>query len=106
MLLAAKTRRYPYARLSRLATHALLGMTDGVLPQGAPEAAMLLGFRKEARGLFTHFKEQGSLPIWGKAADFDRQLPWVQAEIRAYDLWALGAKQPAGMLQTQGVAVI
>ncbi len=106
MLLAAKTRRYPYARLSRLATHALLGLTDATLPEETPEAAILLGFRRDARGLFTHFKERGNLPIWGKAADFDRNAAWFQAEMRAYDLWALGAHLPAGLLPTQGVAVI
>lgn len=106
VLLAAKTRRYPYARLSRLATHALLGLTDDTLPASTPEAAMLLGFRRDARGLFTHFKERGRLPIWGKAADFDRKSAWFQAEMRAYDLWALGAHLPAGLLPTQGVAVI
>ena len=106
MLLAAKTRRYPYARLSRLATHALLGMTDELLTEDTPQSAMLLGFRREARGLFTHFKERGTLPIWGKAADFDRESAWFQAEMRAYDLWALGAGLPAGLLLTQGVTVI
>ena len=106
VLLAAKTRRYPYARLSRLATHALLGLTDGTLPDSTPDAAILLGFRRDARELFSHFKERGTLPIWGKAADFDRASAWFQAEMRAYDLWALGAGLPAGLLLTQGVTVI
>lgn len=106
VLLAAKTRRYPYARLSRLATHALLGLTDEMLPEDPPQAAMLLGFRREAKDLFSHFKLHGTLPIWGKAADFDRDAPWFQAEMRAYDLWALGAHLPAGLLQTQGVTAI
>lgn len=106
VLLAAKTRRYPYARLSRLATHALLGLTDETLPDSTPDAAILLGFRRDARGLFTHFKERATLPIWGKAADFDRASAWFQAEMRAFDLWALGAGLPAGLLLTQGVTVI
>ena len=106
VLLAAKTRRYPYARLSRLATHALLGLTDGTLPDSTPDAAILLGFRRDARELFSHFKKRGTLPIWGKAADFDRASAWFQAEMRACDLWALGAGLPAGLLLTQGVTVI
>ena len=106
VLFAAKTRRYPYARLSRLATHALLGLTDGTLPDSTPDAAILLGFRRDARELFSHFKERGTLPIWGKAADFDRASAWFQAEMRACDLWALGAGSPAGLLLTQGVTVI
>ena len=107
LLQSAKTRRYPYARLSRLATHALLGMTDELLSgQTAPEAAILLGFRREKRELFTHFKAHGALPIWGKAADFDRSASWFAAECKAHDVWALGARLPAGLALTQGVAVI
>ena len=106
LLQAAKTRRYPYARLSRLATHALLNLTDGLLKADElPQAAWLLGFRKEAKELFTHFKKNGTLPIWGKAADLDRSTAWVQAEIRAYNLWALGIGSPSGLAVTQGVAV-
>lgn len=106
LLQTAKTRRYPYARLSRLATHALLGMTDDILRSAAlPQAAWLLGFRKESRDLFAHFKERAALPIIGKAADFDRSKPWFAAETLAYDIWALGAGLPAGLALTQGVNV-
>lgn len=107
LLQSAKTRRYPYARLSRMATHALLGMTDEFLASEAtPQAAWLLGFRKEARGLFSHFREHATLPILGKAADFDRSAPWFASELRAYDIWALGAGMPAALALTQGVTVL
>lgn len=107
LLQTAKTRRYPYARLSRLATHAMLGFTDAFLAaEQPPEAAWLLGFRRDAKELFSHFKTRGTLPILGKAADFDRATPWFQAEMRAYDIWALGADLPAGLALTQGVTAI
>lgn len=107
LLQSTKTRRYPYARLSRLATHALLGMTDEALrAETLPHAAWLLGFRRESRELFAHFKERATLPIIGKAADFGRTAPWFAAEMRAYDIWALGAGLPAGLALTQGVTVI
>ena len=107
LLQSAKTRRYPYARLSRLATHALLGFTgENLQAEPLPTAAWLLGFRQDAKGLFAHFKQHGRLPILGKAADADRSIPWIAAEMRAYDLWALGAKLPAGLALTQGVTVI
>ena len=106
LLQAAKTRRYPYARLSRLATHALLGLTDADLAaEEIPQAACLLGFRKDARALFSHFKEHGSMPILSKAADFDRRAPWFSTEMRAYDVWSLGAGLPSGLALTQGIAV-
>lgn len=103
LLQTAKTRRYPYARLSRLATHALLGLTDGMLDDRIPDAAWLLGFREDARAVFGHFKERGTLPIISKAADASADCDWLQLEKRAYDLWALGAGLPAGLAMTQGV---
>ncbi len=106
LLLSAKTRRYPYARLSRLATHALLGLTDADLPRDGLSAAWLLGFRREQRVLLSELSARAALPIIGKAADFDRSQPWFQTELRAYDIWSLGAGLPAGLALTQGVAVI
>lgn len=104
ILQAAKTRRYPYARLSRLATHALLGLTAEMLqPMQQPEAAWLLGFRADAAPLLKELKQRSRLPILSKAADADRSAPWFQTELRAYDLWALGAGLPAGLAMTQGV---
>jgi hypothetical protein len=67
---------------------------------------MLLGFRKDKRELFTHFKEQGTLPILSKAAGIDRSAPWFAAECLAYDVCALGAGLPAGLALTQGVTVL
>ncbi len=106
LLLSAKTRRYPYARLSRLATHALLGLTGSDLPRDGLSAAWLLGFRREQRVLLSELSARAALPIIGKAADFDRSQPWFQTELRAYDIWSLGAGLPAGLALTQGVAVI
>ena len=82
-------------------------IAEGALKEAPlPQAAWLLGFRREKRELFNHFKEHGTLPILSKAADFDRTSPWFTAESRAYDVWALGAGLPAGLALTQGVIVI
>lgn len=107
LLQDAKTRRYPHARLSRLSTHALLGVTDEVLQScGLPNAAWLLGFRKESRELLGHLKNKGNLPLLAKASDISRTEPWFVLESRAYDVWALGAGLPAGLALTQGVTVL
>lgn len=103
LLQAAKTRRYPYARLSRLSTHALLGFTDELLAgTPLPPAAWLLGLRDTARPLLKQLSASG-FPIIAKAADYDRAQPWFQAELRAYDIWALGAGLPAGYGLQMGV---
>jgi len=103
LLLAAKTRRYPHARLSRLCAHALLGITQQQLDdEPLPTAAWLLGFRQEATPLFTKIKQNG-FPIIGKAADYTGNEAWFHTELMAYDLWTLGCGLPAGLGFTQGV---
>ncbi len=103
LLLAAKTRRYPHARLSRLCAHALLGITQSQLDaEPLPTAAWLLGFRQEAKPLFAHIKQSG-FPIIGKAADYTGNEAWFRTELTAYNLWALGCGLPAGLGFTQGV---
>lgn len=103
LLLCAKTRRYPHARLSRLCAHALLGMTQSQLDaEPLPTAAWLLGFRQEARPLLSQLKQNG-FPIIGKAADHTKNEAWFRTELMAYDLWALGCGLPAGLGYTQGV---
>ena len=105
LLARLKTRRYPRARLSRLAAHALLGVTAGLLAaHPAPEWARLLGFRRDSRDCLAALG-QSTLAVIAKAADADRENPLLQLEARAYDLWALGARLPAGLLYRQRVVV-
>lgn len=104
LLNAVKSRRYPYARLSRLCTHALMGLTQPLLDETPlPPAAWLLGFREDARPLLSVLSK-GRIPLISKAADYDADAAWFRAEVRAYDLWCLGAGLPTGLAFTQGVA--
>lgn len=107
LLQTAKTRRYPYARLSRLATHALLGLTeDDLRATPLPPAAMLLGYRKDKRDLLPHIAAHGKMPIIGRASDGSNHGYCFALENRAYDVWSLGAGMPTGLMRTQGVTVI
>ncbi|MCE5342404.1 MAG: nucleotidyltransferase family protein, partial [Eubacteriales bacterium] len=102
----AKAKRYPYARLNRLATHALLDVTAELLAvHPAPEYARLLGFRQSSRELLTEISE-GALPLIAKAADADPDNPLFALDARSYDLWALGAGLPAGMMYRQQVVIV
>lgn len=106
LLQAAKTRRYPYARLSRLATHALLGFTESQLRAlPLPEEAWLLGFRREAAPLLTCLSQRSRLRLLSRASELDPQIPWINAEMHAHDVWALGAGLPAGLMRSQGVTI-
>lgn len=103
LLQAAKTRRYPYARLSRLCAHAMLGMTQALVDANPlPSAAWLLGYRAEARPLLTRLS-QGRLPLIGRSADFSDSEPWVPLERRALELFGLGAHRDGNLLEHHGV---
>ncbi|MBE5794343.1 MAG: nucleotidyltransferase family protein [Clostridiales bacterium] len=103
LLEALKTKRYARARLSRLCTHGLLGVTQELLEaHPLPEYVRLLGFRKESADLLGLLR--GScIPVISKAADGDWQNPLYALDNNAYDLWALGACLPAGLMMRSQV---
>ena len=103
LLDALKTKRYARARLSRLCTHGLLGITQALLDaHPLPEYVRLLGFRKESAHLLSAFRSSG-IPVIAKAADGDWQNPLYALDNAAYDLWALGAGIPAGLMMRSQV---
>lgn len=105
LLAALKTRRYPYTRLSRLCCHALLDISSDLLEAyPLPPYVRLLGFRRDAEALLASFR-QSQIPVVSKAADGERDHPLYQLDMRAYDLWALGAGLPAGMMLRSGIAM-
>ncbi len=106
LLALLKTRRYAHTRLNRLCTHALLDMeADFLRSHTHPTYVRLLGLRREANEL-TALIKQSSLPVIAKAADGNADDPLYQLDLRAYELWALGAVLHAGLMMRQGVAVI
>ena len=106
LLTAAKTRRYPYARLSRLCAHALLDITQAQLnAEPLPDALWLLGLKDTALPLLSRLKQHG-VPVISKAADASHGAAWFRTEILACDLWALGSGQEAGLAMRQGVVRI
>ena len=107
VLQLAKTRRYPYARLSRLATHALLGMTDSLFKTcPLPDAAWLLGFRRDAAPLLRYLKDASRLPLITRSAEHNREAAWLASELRAQDVWTLGAGMPAGLALSQRMTIV
>ncbi len=103
LLALLKTKRYAHARLSRLCTHALLGMTQSLLEaHPLPEFVRLLGFRKESSDLLAHLKHS-RIPVIAKAADGDLDNVLYRLDLTAYDTWALGAGLPAGLMLRQQV---
>lgn len=96
LIQTVKSKRYTYARLSRICTNILLGVTQRFADtHAAPTYARVLGFRREAQPLLAAIKKSGSLPLITKAADYDRSDPLFALDLRAQDLWSLGCSSPA-----------
>ena len=94
LILAVKTRRYTYARLSRLCANILLDIPRSFAQAYAePAYARVLGFRRDAAPLLAAIKKSGALPLVTKAADFDH--PLFALDTRAQDLWSLGCASPS-----------
>lgn len=104
LLSKLKTKRYPYARLSRLCTHALLDVTEELLKRHpSPEYVRILGLRP---GSWTDFLKKSKIPILAKATDGDFENELFRLDQRAWELWALGAKLPAGFFFREKIAVL
>ena len=96
LLSLIKTKRYTRARLSRAATNVLLGVTkEFAAANPSPTYLRLLGFREDARPLLHEIRRRASLPVVAKCADYKASDPLFALDLRARDLWALGAKNPA-----------
>ena len=105
LIMMLKTRRYAYARLNRLVSHALLGITADMLTQTPlPTYVRLLGLAQGHREMLTLLR-QSDIPIIAKAADGNKADPLFALDVRAYDLWALGANLPAGFMYRQPIVV-
>ena len=89
LLEALKCKRYTRARLSRLLTHALLGVDRAALDENpTPTYARLIGLRDGAEPLLKEISARTTLPIAssGKALEGN---PTFRLECRATDVWSL-----------------
>lgn len=93
LLRAVKCKRYPYARLMRIAAYALLNMKKSDLP-AAPQYARVLGYRKESSCLLGDIARSGSLPVLVRARDLRNAPPSLALDIRATDTRALLCSSP------------
>ncbi len=95
LLVLIKSKRYTYTRLNRLLAHLLIDITkESLIP--LPTYIRLLAARKQAVPYLRSIKKSG-FPVIEKAAKFNRDDPCFKTDIRAYDLWALGAGLPMGL---------
>lgn len=95
MVQQIRSKRYPYARVNRLLTHALTDTQASSL-SALPQYAYLLGFKRQHSSLLRAAEHNG-FSLLPKLTGCD-QSPDQLLDARAWDLWALGAHQPFGAL--------
>ena len=95
-----KTKRYPYARINRALSQALLDMRHLEI---TPEYARLLGMRKRAKQLLKAMDQSGFSLVSRPARS---KLPGIEQDMRAEELWRIGAGQSAQEAWKRNVIVI
>ena len=92
---AMKSKRYTYTRLNRLITYMMLSINKEMF-YDKPFYTRLLGLWSKSSQWIKEIKGSSLITIIEKAADYDKTTSSFSADIRAYDLWALGAGLPFG----------
>ena len=89
-ILAVKTRRYTYGRISRALCHGALGVERDDLPE-LPGYARVLGFRESARDLLRRMQKSG-FPLVSRLA----RAECAALDARADEMWRVLAGLPLG----------
>ncbi len=96
---AVKTKRYTYAAVSRLLTHALLGITKAdyadLLENGTPYVRVL-GFRKSSASVLSELAETAKIPVITNFKHAPRLLDsrsmgYLERDIQASDIYYIAA---------------
>ena len=91
---ALKCKRYTRARLCRMLTQALIGMTrEMIANHPVPTYARLIGARRGAEPLLTELSRRAQIPVAASPQSI-REDPIFALECRATDLWALMHDRP------------
>lgn len=113
LILACKSKRYTYSRLSRALCCAFLGITKEMSARAAARADYLrvLALRKEALPLLSLLCKKSAVPVCVKSAEFLRRSPKeageaFRAECLATDLRAALELASGGQDFTRGLIIV
>ena len=96
-----KTKRYTYARISRMLSQSLIGIQKQDL--SPPAYAHLMGFRKSAAPLLQAIGKSG-FPLISRPAKCED--PDIKLDMYAEQLWYIGSNQPASDAFKQKLFII
>ena len=89
-----KCKRYTHARLSRLLTHGLLGMTQAMTDRHpVPEYARIIAMHEDAGPLMKEISDRATIPVVSNARQI-KDHPAFELECQATDIWALLHDEP------------
>ncbi|MBP9996111.1 MAG: nucleotidyltransferase family protein [Lachnospiraceae bacterium] len=101
-----KTKNTTYTSVSRMLTHILLDIT-ATLPSSVPYAR-ILGFRKSSEAVLTQIKENSSIPLISKLADYPSN-PILDIDIKASDIYNAAVLHKYGIREkndySQGIVI-
>ncbi|MDI9519678.1 MAG: nucleotidyltransferase family protein [Bacillota bacterium] len=100
LILHTKTKRYPYTRISRALTQALLDMKQY---SEWPEYARLLGMRKSAAPLLSAIDQSG-FPLISRPAR--SSITEVAQDMQAEEIWQIGAGRSAQTAWQEQVVIV
>ena len=100
LIALSKTKRYPYTRISRALTQALLDIEQY---SDLPEYARLLGMKKSAAPLLSQI-DKSSFPLISRPAK--SELSEVSQDLRAEEIWQLGAGRSAETAWQEQVVIV
>ena len=107
----AKTKRYPLARLRRLAFSAYLGL-DGSLCRQSPPYLRVLGHNQRGREVLARMRSSAALPVCASLAKLEKTSSlcraFTQAEASSCDLYNLfeARLRPCGWEYTEGPVIL
>ena len=100
LIALAKTRRYPYTRISRALSQALLDLKQY---SDRPEYARLLGMRKKAAPLLSEIDQSG-FPLISRPAR--SSITEVAQDMQAEEIWQIGAGRSAETAWQEQVVIV
>ena len=94
LIAMVKTRRYTHARLSRICTAILLGLTKEMAAMAVPAYARVLGIRSPSLYLLSDTKKSDGIPLVTRFSQLPADSPQFRLDHAAQSLWSLGCTNP------------
>ena len=106
LITSVKSKRYTYARISRILTNILIGITEDISKKACENVPYIrvLGIRKEASALLSELNKYASVPVITNAKAIKNEL--LDIDIKASDIRSIFDKTSMGRDYTEKMIII